>query len=306
MKLLLAIDPTDSSAEVVSHVASRPWPQGAIARAFTVIEYAAVPSEVWKAADGRMEFVRREMLRRAEAVVSRAADELGAAGLKAEAVVRIGDPRLDIVEAASEWAADFIFVRSHIFRSLTRWLMGSVSKTVLRDAPCSVGIVRGSPEDAARYKESGMKILLATDGSECSDAAARSVAARPWPPNSEVRVISVADPLTFSVEAEYGSIEEFDSRQEGSMTRAERAVRDAMKVIGGAGLKTAGATLSSYPKASIVDEAKEWGADLVVVGSHGWRGIDRILVGSVSEAVALHAHCSVEVIRDRALCGREV
>lgn len=45
--------------------------------------------------------------------------------------------------------------------------------------------------------------------------------------------------------------------------------------------------------------AKEWGADLIVVGSHGLRGITRLLIGSVAEAVAMHAHCSVEVIRQR-------
>jgi nucleotide-binding universal stress UspA family protein len=46
-----------------------------------------------------------------------------------------------------------------------------------------------------------------------------------------------------------------------------------------------------------VDLAKEWKADLIVLGSHGRRGMDRILMGSVSENVAIHAHCSVEVVR---------
>jgi nucleotide-binding universal stress UspA family protein len=55
--------------------------------------------------------------------------------------------------------------------------------------------------------------------------------------------------------------------------------------------------LSGDPKAVILDEAGQWGADLIVVGSHGWRGIDRLMMGSVSESVAMHAHCSVEVIR---------
>jgi nucleotide-binding universal stress UspA family protein len=51
------------------------------------------------------------------------------------------------------------------------------------------------------------------------------------------------------------------------------------------------------PKSIIMDEAEKWGADLIVVGSHGHRGIERFLLGSVSEGVALHAKCSVEVIR---------
>lgn len=43
----------------------------------------------------------------------------------------------------------------------------------------------------------------------------------------------------------------------------------------------------------------ETGADLIVMGSHGCRGVDRMMLGSVSESVAIHAHCSVEVIRER-------
>jgi nucleotide-binding universal stress UspA family protein len=46
-----------------------------------------------------------------------------------------------------------------------------------------------------------------------------------------------------------------------------------------------------------LSEAAEWEADLIVVGSHGRRGVNRFLLGSVSEAVALHANCSVEIIR---------
>jgi len=57
--------------------------------------------------------------------------------------------------------------------------------------------------------------------------------------------------------------------------------------------------LAGKPKWRIVDEAKEWGADSIVVGSHGRRGMTRLLLGSVSEAVAMNADCSVEVVRIR-------
>jgi nucleotide-binding universal stress UspA family protein len=51
------------------------------------------------------------------------------------------------------------------------------------------------------------------------------------------------------------------------------------------------------PKVVIVDEAEKWGADLIFLGSHGRKGLDRFLLGSVSEAVARHAACSVEIVR---------
>jgi nucleotide-binding universal stress UspA family protein len=53
---------------------------------------------------------------------------------------------------------------------------------------------------------------------------------------------------------------------------------------------------SSVVHAFILDLVKEWAADLIVAGSHG-RGLDRLIMGSVSESVAIYAHCSVEVVR---------
>jgi nucleotide-binding universal stress UspA family protein len=305
VRLLLAIEPTDTSGVVARQVAARPWPDGTVARVLTVIEFAAVPSEVWKEAGGDMEFVRRAMQSKAEGVVARTANELTAAGLVAECFILEGDPRMEILDEAKERLADFIFIRSHVFHSITRWLLGSVAKTVLREAPCSVEVVRLASEEEVLRGRRDMKILLATDGSDFSKAAASSVAARPWPKNSEVKVISATDPFGFSVEDERVPVEEpigeSDGPREVHVTREERAVREAKEILANAGLKLTGAVVSGYPKAAIVDEAKVWGADLIVVGAHGRRGLELLLMGSVSEAVAMHAHCSVEVIRSPVL-----
>jgi nucleotide-binding universal stress UspA family protein len=51
------------------------------------------------------------------------------------------------------------------------------------------------------------------------------------------------------------------------------------------------------PKSTIIDVASEWNADLIVLGSHGRKGLDRYLMGSVAESVARHANCSVEIVR---------
>jgi nucleotide-binding universal stress UspA family protein len=59
------------------------------------------------------------------------------------------------------------------------------------------------------------------------------------------------------------------------------------------------------PKIVLVKEAKEWGADSIFLGAKGMRGIDRLLLGSVSAAVAARAHCSVEIVRRSAASGGE-
>jgi nucleotide-binding universal stress UspA family protein len=87
--------------------------------------------------------------------------------------------------------------------------------------------------------------------------------------------------------------------REEAMTRAHDAVLTAEKTIRQAGLECGGMVLTGPAREAIIDEAKEWAADLVVVGSHGLGVIARLLIGSVAEAVSVHAHCSVEVIRER-------
>jgi nucleotide-binding universal stress UspA family protein len=150
-----------------------------------------------------------------------------------------------------------------------------------------------------------MKILLATDGSEFSAKAVYSVANRPWPAKSQIRIVSVVQLLTpenqtaaSPVCAEYPtSLLEEVWRE--ARARAEEAVADARKTLTTAGLNVCDckATPVGEPRAFILDEAKAWGADLIVLGSHGRHGLDRLLMGSVAESVALHAHCSVEVVR---------
>ncbi len=51
------------------------------------------------------------------------------------------------------------------------------------------------------------------------------------------------------------------------------------------------------PKSQIIDAANEWRADMIVLGSHGRTGLNRFLMGSVSQDVVRHAHCSVEIVR---------
>lgn len=149
-----------------------------------------------------------------------------------------------------------------------------------------------------------MKILLAVDGSQISDAAVAEVARRPWPPGSEVRIISVAEwpalpalqdslPAHFKEEMEKSAL----AHAEGVADRAIATLRETESQV----LPVSKAVTIDSPKDAIIEEAEAWGADLIVVGSHGYRGYKRFLLGSVSQAVASQAKCSVEIVRHRTI-----
>jgi nucleotide-binding universal stress UspA family protein len=207
--------------------------------------------------------------------------------IPAEVLVTRGDPRHLISFFARKWSSDLIFVRAHVRKDLAHWMLGSVARAVVATAPCTVQIVRDAGEDRTHTPDGGRRVLLATDGSESSAEAARAVAGRPWPEGSEFRVVSVEEPW---------AIKRSGVRREKD---AQEAVSSAEQLLVSAGLKATGAVLSGNAKKIILEEVQKWAADLIVVGSHGRRGFKRFLLGSVSDAVAMNAHCSVVVVRGR-------
>ena len=146
-----------------------------------------------------------------------------------------------------------------------------------------------------------MKILLAVDGSVCSDAAAQELAKRPWPPDTEVKVITVVEiPAPVGMEPWAMSPDYFENL-ERTLRQAGQSVLDStlpkLKTSTDKTLKISSEIIQGSPAQVIVDEAKSWGADLIILGSRGLGIWNRLLLGSVSNAVVQHAKCSVEVVR---------
>jgi nucleotide-binding universal stress UspA family protein len=92
----------------------------------------------------------REMSEEARKVASRAADALQGSGLEVETAVREGDPRTEIVAEAERWDADLVVLGSRGRTGVKRWLMGSVAEYVVRHAPCSVEVARGTARAAVK------------------------------------------------------------------------------------------------------------------------------------------------------------
>lgn len=145
-----------------------------------------------------------------------------------------------------------------------------------------------------------LKILVGVDGSPCSAAAVAEVAARPWPAGSEVIVLAVAhshipqipDPFFIMYAAHEESLEEEQRSARNCAGDAARRI-EANPVI----RRVTTEILKGPPGSVIVKEAERLHADLVVLGCHGYGIVQRFLRGSVSQAVFLHAPCSVEVVR---------
>jgi len=289
VKILLAIDSSSASQVAVQEVIDRPWPPGTTVEVVSVVDtYCGWNGpEVF---DALMDAGR-------QAVESHAA-VLTTSGLSSRSKVLCGDPKTMVVDYASETGADLLIVGSHDASDLTRFLLGSVARAVVRHAACSVEVVR------PRSGNGGMKIMIASDGSEFSENAVRVAASRPWPPNSEFRIVSVAELPAMWFAKPYPAFldsKAMENLRAQAMQRAEKAVAAAERILADAGFAESATEAVPYASAPevILSQAEEWSADLIVAGSHGHRGVRHLLLGSTAEQLALHATCSVEIVRAR-------
>ena len=220
----------------------------------------------------------------------------------ATAEAQNGSPAFELLNRAEEWQADLIVVGSHGHTALSRFVLGSVSQKILTEASTSVLVGRMHPGTGS----SGERIVIAVDGSPGSLAAVKAVAKRKWTPGSELRIVVADDamkgnPIMMLIPPVRDFVDEVRAEER---TQSEQMGLEAAKELR-AGLNNENITVSSVvetgdPKQVLVKHAEEFGADCIFTGATGFSSrLERLVLGSVSSAIAARAQCSVEVVRDR-------
>lgn len=157
-----------------------------------------------------------------------------------------------------------------------------------------------------------MKILLAIDDSPFSDAAIQTVIRQFRPDGAEVRVFHAVDwinalPMAFGFGEGPTYAKDIASSRDKSVQESELLVARAAQQLQAAGFRTNTRIAEGDPRRAILDCAREWQPDLIVMGAHGRKGLSRFLLGSVSKTIMGHAGCSVEIVRVPAsMAGKNV
>jgi nucleotide-binding universal stress UspA family protein len=214
-----------------------------------------------------------DLLHRAEAIAARS--------VPASTKVVAGDPAEALVEEAADHAVDVICVGPDAGLLGGRVRIGRVAAHVLRHAPCSVMVGR---EAGSTFPES---ILCGVDGSNTSNETAGLAAAIAVASGAELRLQHVVpvfegDERDWTLDDDEPDPTEIESAAQVARAARARPIRE--RAVG-------------RPEYAILEAAGRDRSDLVVVGSRGLSGVARVLLGSVSEYVATHAHCSVLVVR---------
>lgn len=143
-----------------------------------------------------------------------------------------------------------------------------------------------------------MRILVAASGSpDGSHDPVAAVSSLPWPEGSEIRVLTVSevvDPTTLGVVPPILDMPEVQVAADNSAIATATEIAAKLRQ---SGLRVEGIAVEGDPKTAIVDHARKWGADVIVVGFHDRSRVERMLLGSVCESVVQHSPCSVLVVK---------
>jgi nucleotide-binding universal stress UspA family protein len=204
-------------------------------------------------------------------------------------------PAWAIIFKAGEWQADLIVVGSHGKSGLAgRLILGSVSQRVLYEAHCSVRIGRAGPKD----QTPPLRMLVGIDGSAHSRAVVHKITSRNWPAGTQVRLLAVVDTvMALSGNGEEQTVKWLEVDDENNWDQVREVFEPEAERLRAIGLNAAVMIRRGHPTKQLLEEAETWAAHSVFVGAKGSRGIERLLLGSVSAALAARAHCSVEVVR---------
>ncbi|CAN5723736.1 universal stress protein [soil metagenome] len=147
-----------------------------------------------------------------------------------------------------------------------------------------------------------MKILLATDGTKCSDEAVNVLSRFSFSRDDSLKVISVIDmALPVSIDIYGGFLPPNIELEKAVKENADKILSETSERILSfleiSPNQISTEVLFGSPESRIVETAEEMKADMIVVGSHGYNSWERLLLGSVSDSVVHHAPCSVLVVR---------
>lgn len=238
------------------------------------------------------EYVAR--LEDAGAAAIDAVEALAGDSQRIRAAVSQGDPEEEILEYADEYAVELLVMGTHGRTGVDRYVAGSVTEGVVRQAEVPVLTVRAT--ERSNLADGYDEILIPSDGSEYAESAVDHGLAIARQYDARVHAVSVVDLGAISTNAEYSApmnvIERFRSRAETITEEIETRAQDA-------GLETVTSVREGFPAADLLDYADETDVDLIGMGTAGRTGLSRFLLGSTTERLIRHADVPVLAVNAR-------
>ncbi len=291
MRVLVAIDGSPGSEVAVDLVRGLPWPAGSVFRFVSaVIEFQEIGYGLFGVPRPDVP-VQQPYLDELDAALEAAVARVPAAGSGESAVLR-GRPADAILADAAAFEPDLLVVGSRWYGPIATMLLGSVSAELVDRSPCPVLVAR---------RPSVERMLLAYDGSPESERALDLTISWPALRGHVTQVISVAQPPALwragiSPGMYRQVMEDYGAALDALQAEYRDLVRDAAGQLAASGTEASVSTPTGDAANEILAACRQMDADLVVLGSRGRTGLQRVVLGSVARNVLVNADASVLVV----------
>ncbi len=256
-----------------------------------------LPVGIWDATASAINWEREEQL--AQKYLDDHSRRLQGDGLRARVKRLHGDPAAAVLHTAGQEGIDLIAMSSHGRSGITRWLFGSVADRIIQSSSVPLLVIRPD-DDAPAASPAFAKILVPLDGS--------AVAARVLPFVEEIAHLFGASLLLFHAVAPVSAYPGFETVNpqiggqalEEMQARARELLSGTGQELQARGLKVSVAISIDLAADGILAAARETGADLIAIDTHGRSGLGRIVLGSVANAVVRRSTLPSLIVRSPA------
>lgn len=297
MKILVAYDGSAHADAAVADVARAGMPETGEACVLTIADVVMPPPFPVRLVAGELDPSSLRdapahasgALRMARETARKGAERLKAVlpGWSVEARALADSPAWGVIREADDAQPDLVVVGTHGRGAVARFIMGSVSHKVLTEGRCNVRLAR--PRGGATA--SAPRLIVGLDGSRGSFAALTTVAQRRWNQGTEVLLLCVFEPR-MAIAPPHAFADQIAEKRAVLEQAAARLRTSSSKLSVTTLLQEGDAT------PHVLEQAEEWKADCIFLGARGLGAMDRMLLGSVSTAVAMRARCSVELVHE--------
>lgn len=306
MKIIAAVDGSPHSKFAVALVTRLGLPRSTEIVLLSVAENldGAACSESLR--DYLAQSIREKQVREAESLLQLETRRLAPHFVPIRTELREGHVADQIIHVSDRERADLVVLGARGLNAVERFFLGSTSEKVSKYARCSVLIGHRPAETATTDADTvgsvtsevsqKLRILVCCDGSPASGEAIESLARHPLGNNAEIMLVSVHSLVTLFRQDVLQRMSEEWTREK---QQAEEALTRSAEHLKNSGLPNVTVRIRESDDVSteILELARSWKADLIMVGSTGRSQIDRFLLGSVSKRIVRHSPCSVWIAR---------
>ncbi len=206
-----------------------------------------------------------------------------------------GIPYEEVIAAARSEKADLLVVGTRGKSGLAHVLLGSTAERVVRTAPCPVLAVHMLKDHAATERPINLnRILVPTDLSDCSFDALEYAAVVARQSQASIELLHVLEPVYYGIDFTFVHADEREQKRKWMAERVENLSADLSR----AGVPVKTRLRGGVPPDTILEYAQTSESDLIIMGTHGRRGLSHLLTGSVTEAVLRRGTCPLLAVRE--------